>query len=627
MQMKKRLIVKRALSFVLALIVSAGMLLPDPMTAEAAVQTVPIVVTYGQSEARTMLDMINGFRTSETEAWAYNESGEKVAYNGLNTLSYDYELERIAMKRAEEIALSYSHTRPNGTLCFTLYNQPYGNMGENIAAGYTSAASVFVGWREDNCDYNGQGHRRNMLKDKFKAVGIGHVKYMGVDYWVQEFSSEISNPTDPGANDQTAVANVEVDDSYIGAMKATETSISLKKGETKDLSDLKIALVIREYWGMYADSCVTSADYSVSVADTSVAVYDNGKLTGVSEGKTTLTLSAFGKSCDLQVNVKGSGLENAQISFASTTGSFVYTGNAITPAITVTLDGTTLTKNKDYTVSYSNHIAVGTAKVTITGMGNYTGSKTATFQIVGRTISSAEISQIADQTYTGAALTPQVTVRYGGLNLINGADYVVAYSNNVNPGSATVTVTGRGNYTGSKSISFNIVEKKKDIGNATVNSIPDQKYIGEEIEPVLNVKYRDVILEEDVDYTVSYKNNVNPGIATLVISGKGQYTGTKTVSFLIKEAKPTAAQLKASVVLSTTSKSLKKGKAYQIKFKNTLQKSYVSKITYSSSNKKVAIVSKKGKVTAKSKGSAVIMCKVSFTGGASKTVKLKIKVK
>lgn len=627
MQMKKRLIVKRALSFVLALIVSAGMLLPDPMTAEAAVQTVPIVVTYGQSEARTMLDMINGFRTSETEAWAYNESGEKVAYNGLNTLSYDYELERIAMKRAEEIALSYSHTRPNGTLCFTLYNQPYGNMGENIAAGYTSAASVFVGWREDNCDYNGQGHRRNMLKDKFKAVGIGHVKYMGVDYWVQEFSSEISNPTDPGANDQTAVANVEVDDSYIGAMKATETSISLKKGETKDLSDLKIALVIREYWGMYADSCVTSADYSVSVADTSVAVYDNGKLTGVSEGKTTLTLSAFGKSCDLQVNVKGSGLENAQISFASTTGSFVYTGNAITPAITVTLDGTTLTKNKDYTVFYSNHIAVGTAKVTITGMGNYTGSKTATFQIVGRTISSAEISQIADQTYTGAALTPQVTVRYGGLNLINGADYVVAYSNNVNPGSATVTVTGRGNYTGSKSISFNIVEKKKDIGNATVNSIPDQKYIGEEIEPVLNVKYRDVILEEDVDYTVSYKNNVNPGIATLVISGKGQYTGTKTVSFLIKEAKPTAAQLKASVVLSTTSKSLKKGKAYQIKFKNTLQKSYVSKITYSSSNKKVAIVSKKGKVTAKSKGSAVIMCKVSFTGGASKTVKLKIKVK
>ena len=627
MQMKKRLIVKRALSFVLALIVSAGMLLPDPMTAEAAVQTVPIVVTYGQSEARTMLDMINGFRTSETEAWAYNESGEKVAYNGLNTLSYDYELERIAMKRAEEIALSYSHTRPNGTLCFTLYNQPYGNMGENIAAGYTSAASVFVGWREDNCDYNGQGHRRNMLKDKFKAVGIGHVKYMGVDYWVQEFSSEISNPTDPGANDQTAVANVEVDDSYIGAMKATETSISLKKGETKDLSDLKIALVIREYWGMYADSCVTSADYSVSVADTSVAVYDNGKLTGVSEGKTTLTLSAFGKSCDLQVNVKGSGLENAQISFASTTGSFVYTGNAITPAITVTLDGTTLTKNKDYTVSYSNHIAVGTAKVTITGMGNYTGSKTATFQIVGRTISSAEISQIADQTYTGAALTPQVTVRYGGLNLINGADYVVAYSNNVNPGSATVTVTGRGNYTGSKSISFNIVEKKKDIGNATVNSIPDQKYIGEEIEPVLNVKYRDVILEEDVDYTVSYKNNVNPGIATLVISGKGQYTGTKTVSFLIKEAKPTAAQLKASVVLSTTSKSLKKGKTYQIKFKNTLQKSYVSKITYSTSNKKVAVVSKKGKVTAKAKGSAVIMCKVSFTGGASKTVKLKIKVK
>ena len=627
MQMKKTLIVKRALSLVLALIVSAGMLLPEPMTAEAAVQTVPIVVTYGQSEARAMLDMINGFRTSETEAWAYNEAGEKVAYDGLNTLSYDYELERIAMKRAEEIALSYSHTRPNGTSCFTLYNQPYGNMGENIAAGYTSAASVFVGWREDNCDYSSQGHRRNMLKGKFKAVGIGHVKYMGVDYWVQEFSSEISNPTDPGANDQTAVANVEVDDSYIGMMKATETSFSLKEGETKDLSDLKLALVIRDFWGMYADSCVTCVDYSASVADTSVAVYDGGKLTGVSEGTTTLTLSAYGKTCDLKVTVKVLVLENAQISFSSGMQSFIYTGNAIEPAITVTLDGSVLIKDSDYNVVYQNNIYVGTATVTVTGLGNYTGIKTAAFQIIGRPISSAVITQIADQTYTGAALTPQVTVRYGGANLINGIDYAVAYSNNVNPGIATVTVTGKGNYTGSRSISFKIVEKKKDIGNANVNSISDQKYTGKDIKPSLTVKYEGMLLKEGTDYTLSYKNNIKPGTATAVISGIGKYTGTKTVSFLIKEAKPTAAQLKASVALSTTSKSLKKGKAYQIKFKNTLQKSYVSKITYSSSNKKVAVVSKKGKVTAKAKGSAVITCKVSFTGGVSKTVKLKIKVK
>lgn len=627
MKVKRNQLGKRIIAFLMAVILSMGMLLTETMTAEAAVQTVPIVLTYGQSEARSMLAMINGFRTSETEAWAYNESGEKVPYSGLDVLSYDYELERIAMRRAEEIALSYSHTRPNGTTCFTLYNQPYGSMGENIAAGYTSAANVFVGWREDNCDYSGQGHRRNMLNGRFTAVGIGHVKYQGIDYWVQEFSSEVSNPTDPGANNQTTVANVEVDDSYIMAMKATETSISLKKGETKDLSDLKIALAIREYWGVYSGSCVTCADYSASVADTSVAIYDNGKLTGISEGTTTLTLSAFGKSCDVQVTVKGSGLENAQISFASTTGTFVYTGNAITPAFTVSLDGLILTKDKDYTVVYSNHTSVGTATVIITGMGNYTGSKTATFQIVGRAISGADISQIADQTYTGGALTPQVTVRYSGLNLINGTDYVVTYSNNVQPGIATVTVTGKGNYTGSKSISFKILEKKKDLSNATVNSISNQKYTGKEIKPALTVTYEGVALKEGTDYTLSYKNNIKPGTATVVISGTGKYTGTKSVSFVIKEAAPTASQLKASVALTATSKSLKKGKTYQIKFKNTLQTSYVSKITYSSSNKKVAVVSKKGKVTAKAKGSAVISCKVTFTGGASKTVKLKIKVK
>ena len=100
--------------------------------------TVSISVQYGQTEARDMLQMINAFRTNLNEAWAWNESNtQRLTYAGLSPMQYDYELERIAMLRAAEIAISFSHTRPNGTNCFTAFgnSNAYVNKGENIASG------------------------------------------------------------------------------------------------------------------------------------------------------------------------------------------------------------------------------------------------------------------------------------------------------------------------------------------------------------------------------------------------------------------------------------------------------------------------------------------------------------
>ena len=61
--------------------------------------------------------------------------------------------------------------------------------------------------------------------------------------------------------------------------------------------------------------------------------------------------------------------------------SYVYDGTAKTPSVTVTLDGKTLVLNTDYTVAYSSNTNEGTAAVTVTGKGNYEGSKTANFTI------------------------------------------------------------------------------------------------------------------------------------------------------------------------------------------------------------------------------------------------------
>lgn len=167
-----------------------------------------ITVTYGQTEARSMLDMINEFRTGD-DAWAWDEEGQRVEYNNLQELTYDPALERVAMQRAAEIIFNWSHTRPNGESCFTAYPSGYMTKGENIARWQYSAEEAFVSWREDNEKYSGQGHRRNMLSEEFTAVGIAHVVYNGQHYWVQEFGSPASGETVSAPVDGEQAVSIE----------------------------------------------------------------------------------------------------------------------------------------------------------------------------------------------------------------------------------------------------------------------------------------------------------------------------------------------------------------------------------------------------------------------------------
>ena len=162
------------------------------VAAHAETTTVPIEFDYGQSEARAMLDMINSFRQGP-DAWYWDYTDTNKVYVRCGPLVYDYELEKVAMLRAAEIAVSFDHTRPNGRSCFSVTQFGTQSYGENIAAGYTSAQRVFVGWQESSDPYAGQGHRRNMLNPGFTSVGIGHVKLGRYDYWVQEFSDSWGN--------------------------------------------------------------------------------------------------------------------------------------------------------------------------------------------------------------------------------------------------------------------------------------------------------------------------------------------------------------------------------------------------------------------------------------------------
>ncbi|MBP5605250.1 MAG: heparinase II/III family protein, partial [Ruminiclostridium sp.] len=232
---------------------------------------------------------------------------------------------------------------------------------------------------------------------------------------------------------------------------------------------------------------------------------------------------------------QSSGNETTPVSISGAAISSIadqtYTGSAVTPDITVKDGSKTLIKNTDYTLSYNNNINAGTATVTATGKGNYTGTKTATFNIVARNISNAAISSIANQTYTGSALTPAVTVKDDSRTLVSGTDYTVSYSSNINVGNVTVTVTGKGNYKGTKTAAFAIVAR--NISNAAISSIANQTYTGSAVAPAVTVKDGSKTLTKNTDYTISYSNNTNVGTAKVTITGKNNYTGTKTATFNI----------------------------------------------------------------------------------------------
>ena len=165
-------------------------------------------------------------------------------------------------------------------------------------------------------------------------------------------------------------------------------------------------------------------------------------------------------------------LSRISISKASvtlSTSTYAYDGKAKKPGVTVKLNGKTLKNGTDYTASYSNNTKVGTAKVTITGKGNYTGSVSKTYSIKNN-FKKATVSGISTKAFTGKNITQSITVKYNGKTLKNGTDYTVSYSSNKNIGTATVKIAGKGSYTGTITKTFKINPAKQEIQKLTAKS-------------------------------------------------------------------------------------------------------------------------------------------------------------
>ncbi len=226
-----------------------------------------------------------------------------------------------------------------------------------------------------------------------------------------------------------------------------------------------------------------------------------------------------------------------------------YTGKEIQPVPTIVYtvkdagsDVTatnSLEHKKDFTLKYSDNTDVGQAKITIEYLGKYKDvlqKETIFFNIVPKDASSASIAVDSPQKYTGSEVTPALDITLGNTELLEEVDYIVDYSNNVEPGTATAKVTFIGNYKGSAKAEFLI---RKYISNiAIIKAIPAQTYTGEEVKPELTITLDGEELIEGEDYDVTYYNNVkaskdNKASAQAKVTYKGIYHGSKTVSFQI----------------------------------------------------------------------------------------------
>lgn len=493
----------------LALVVAMLPLMPIEPAKAAGTETVSIQVTYGQTQARTLVGCINSVRQNwNTENQAKIASGSAVS---LGDLVYDYALEKTAMERAAEIALNYDASADEALSCLV-----------------TNAKGVCDGWGTNIAAPEYQ----KMINPNYQSVGVGHVMYNGHDYWVALYSTNASTSSYVGAYDGTQVQQITAPISSRNLSVSFPTTLAMNVGDTYSLGKCKISVQVSKHYPT-GEYCPIEDEVSVTVTDPSIVSVNStstGKsLVALKTGTTNVTFTGGTQPVTTTVTVTQPTIANATISSIADQN---YTGYAITPSVTVTLGGSTLVLNRDYNLTYSNNINVGTAIVTVNGIGTYAGqTKTATFRIVTPSVANATITTIPDQTYTGYAITPSLTVYSNGTILREGTDYSVNYTNNINIGTATVTITGIGRYSGTKTANFRITGP--NLYSATIAAIPDQLYTGSAITPSVTVTVNNITLIQNIDYNVSYSNNRNAGTATVTVTGRGNYTGSRTTTFRI----------------------------------------------------------------------------------------------
>jgi gliding motility-associated-like protein len=384
---------------------------------------------------------------------------------------------------------------------------------------------------------------------------------------------------------------VPFDDGFIGLVGSnSNTSTNIQRFATLGIA--KVSFVQTTYSGKFE---FTQGNDVVVPADIVTTLV----LTGLNDA-TAYSLS-IGAVNSIGYGTKSSAVNATPISVPASSltidpiASQTYTGSALTPSIVVKDGSTTLTLGTHYTVAYSNNTNVGTASVMITGMGNYTGTKTGTFSIfipgptavvccsdlAGTYAFDALQTFCGKPPYSGSITLTAVATSPGSYTVSDGSFgswancYPDTWGNGnvrINDNCGNLTMSGRDKYGDSYSMTvksitpalltfewrntygeFGIVALKSNAGkpwpipgiikatsSLTIDAIANQTFTGSALTPAVVVKDGATILTLGTHYSVAYTNNRNVGIATVTITGKGNYTCSKSKTFSIVDIAPSA---------------------------------------------------------------------------------------
>lgn len=400
--------------------------------------------------------VIDGFKRE------YSYTGYEICPVGISVTDY---IDKIKYKLTEDVdyTLTYTNNLNAGTAYINIKGQ--NNFSGSATANFMiTSSTISSGGSGGNNSFLDQGTGEisgstavspgnvNLSMDTIDAMYYtGKPLYPkvsiagmteNVDYTVTfgnnvEVGTAVATINGIGNNTGTIVKNFRI------IAQLSKCTISPIPAQQYTGSEVKPALTVR----CGNSILMEGSDYTVT--------YSNN----INIGTATATLRALN-------NANYTGTTSVKFSIGNDVGGFIisgyapsyaYTGKAITPGVVVETGSSTLTPGTDYTVSYSNNTNAGTATITVTGVGRYSGTQTANFIIEPKSIQSCDTTEITDRTYTGDAYTPDITVSDGGKVLTKGVDYTVTYKNNTNPGTASIVIQGlSSNYAGTKVISFKI---------------------------------------------------------------------------------------------------------------------------------------------------------------------------
>ena len=447
-------------------------------TTEAALTiTVNIDATINETTAREMLPMINDWRQSG-DGWYWDMQNVEYYTGVLPAYEYDYDLEQIAMQRAVEGAMHFAHTRPSGEAFYTCtYNGTLTN-GECLAYGCQTAEEAFTALQETSFFFDGQEHRRLLLAESFSSVGIAYAVVDGIECWAIELGVENSGAAQTSAFVGSRTFEVDVNPNEYTLQIEIGASIINDKYDT--VSDLPVVSGYFKYKngeGYFRADASKFTDVTWTSADPNICeIIDNAQYHMVNQGRTTATASVVyeGRTYTKSITVNSAAVSFTQAGseVSITVPDMAYNGYVPEPEPIIIYNGKQLVMGTDFRCDYSSRVTINNKRsyVNIYGMGNFTGSKTVYFSIVRGTPDDMQIEPIGDQLYTGSPITPQVVMHNREVLLVEGTDYTVSYSNNVDYGTASIliTMTESRYYTGSKTINFRIVHPS-DLGAKVVS--------------------------------------------------------------------------------------------------------------------------------------------------------------